>query len=493
MKKYFLIVIIGLLTLGSCKKWLDITPKSQVASDDLFQTEEGFEEALNGVYMRCGQPDLYGGELTFGFLDVMAQNYTLSTIIDPLHYLQTQKFNFKDAYFISRKNNIWDGIYNAIVNVNLILAHIDQQKHIFTGNNYSLIKGEALALRGYLHFDIFRMFGSGPDNAGKKVGIPYVTTYSNKVTVTSSPGDVIKKVLEDLNAAKEMLEPVDPIRSSSYIVGYPGGDSSTENASPALFLQNRRNRLNYYAVCGELARVYLYEGDKTDALSNASEVIDSHKFPWTNQADFINIDPATQDRVLYKELIFGWYIPWEAQDLKNRFQSGTAGLYASPSDIQTIYETNGTGGEDLRYKEWFQVGIDGNMLFQKYKRNPNGAEDDPAANLYPLTAPALRLSEMYYIAAECSYDANPAKALDYLNEVRRHRGMGQPLNVSDKNEFINELVKEARKELYGEGQIFYMYKRLNKSITGQSGSLIPAGDNIFIIPMPNDEIEFGKR
>ncbi len=496
MKKY-LIIFAGILTLSSCKKWLDITPQSQVSSGELYQTQEGFEEALNGVYTRCAQGDLYGNELTCGFLDVMAQNFTISSLNDPLGYLQTQKFNFSDANFISRKDNTWGGLYNAIVNANLILANIDQKKSVFSGDEYALVKGEALALRGYLHFDVFRMFGSSfaSSGAGSAVGIPYVTTYSNKVTASSSPEDVMKFIIADLDSAKDLLKPVDPIVTGAYVVGYPGNDSATENTNPSLFLQDRRNRLNYYAVCGELARAYLYEGDKTNALSNALEVIHSNKFPWTQQADFLNVDPSKQDKIMYKELVFGWYCPWEVSDILNRFQTATAGLFVSQDDAQYIYETNGVGGEDLRYKVWFQVGSDGNMIFEKYARNAgtSGTTNDLSANLYPLTTPAMRLSEMYYIAAESSYDANPAQALTYFNDVRTQRGIGTPLSVSSKSQFINELLKEARKEFYGEGQAFYMYKRLNQSIVAEGGALIPANNNAFVLPLPNNEVEFGNR
>lgn len=496
MQKRLLILSIiwfPIISICSCKKWLDITPKSQVASSDLFRTEEGFEEALNGVYTRCGQSDLYGEELTTGFLEVMAQNYTLSTLIDPLRYLQTQKFHYADGDFIRRKDQAWDGLYNAIVNVNLILSHIDSKKEIFSDNNYALIKGEALALRAYLHFDVFRMFGSSFSSSGKKSGIPYVSTYSNKVTPTSAPEVVMEKIVTDLKEAKKLLFTADPIVNTNYQVGYPASDTSTEQAASSLFLQLRRYRMNYYAVCGELARAYLYNGNKTDALKNALKVINSGKFPWTDQADFINIDPASHDLILYKELIFGWYIPWEAQDLKNRFESGTGGLYVTPPTAQTIYETNGIGGEDLRFKQWFQIGVNGNLALQKYARNPDGREDNPSDNLYPLTAPAMRLSEMYYIAAECIYDSNPVQALKYIDEVRKHRGIGTSLEANSKKDFISELIKEARKEFYGEGQIFYMYKRLNHSIMGQGGATIPASEKVFVLPMPNDEIEFGGR
>jgi hypothetical protein len=38
-----------------------------------------------------------------------------------------------------------------------------------------------------------------------------------------------------------------------------------------------------------------------------------------------------------------------------------------------------------------------------------------------------------------------------------------------------------------------MYKRLNRNIVGASGTTVPAANKVFVLPLPNDEIEFGGR
>ena len=101
MKIFFWIITFGLL-LSSCKKWLDVKPESQISKDELFNTPSGFQEALNGVYSRCTQDDTYGYELSFGTPDVLAQNYTIQAQ-DKMGYLQTSLYNYKDPYFIARK------------------------------------------------------------------------------------------------------------------------------------------------------------------------------------------------------------------------------------------------------------------------------------------------------------------------------------------------------------------------------------------------------
>ncbi len=50
----------------------------------------------------------------------------------------------------------------------------------------------------------------------------------------------------------------------------------------------RQNHLYYWAVKAALARLYLYKGDKPNALAYATEVINSGKFSFMKQADLNN-------------------------------------------------------------------------------------------------------------------------------------------------------------------------------------------------------------
>src|SRR4051812_23068972 len=105
MRTFSLLIIIG-CCMTSCKKWLDVKPQSEVSQDVLFSTEEGFQEALNGIYSRCAQEDSYGKEITCGFLDVIAQNYTMPSL-DEKHYKQAALFNYKNDSMIARKDRAW--------------------------------------------------------------------------------------------------------------------------------------------------------------------------------------------------------------------------------------------------------------------------------------------------------------------------------------------------------------------------------------------------
>ena len=48
---------------GGCDNWLDVKPETEVNEDDMFSTEQGFMDALYGVYVNMGKSDVYGGTL----------------------------------------------------------------------------------------------------------------------------------------------------------------------------------------------------------------------------------------------------------------------------------------------------------------------------------------------------------------------------------------------------------------------------------------------
>ncbi|MDB5159606.1 MAG: RagB/SusD family nutrient uptake outer membrane protein [Mucilaginibacter sp.] len=490
MKKLFYITI--LIALTSCNKFLDVKPASQINKDDLFKTEQGFEEALNGIYTLCSSTSLYGANLTF-MNDILSQNYQFNDVV----LQQTANFNYTLPSVVSKNYDTWTTGYRAIANCNYLLAAVDDKKVQFNGTDRDLIKGEALALRAYLHFDLLRMFAPSFVTGAGQTAIPYVTQVSTKSTPNSTVKQTVDLLIADLKAAKTLLKS-DPILSAGYIVGYPPvgnppSNTSTELASNDLFTQNRRQRLNYYAVCGELARVYLYAGDNADALSNAQEVIKSLKFPFTKQDDFFASDPQKRDRIFYPELVASWFIDNsnEVGLLQGLYTNSNPYYSGTVDQVSDIYELGGDGAEDWRYKQWFLstasvTGGANRAVLQKYTENPA-----PLANLHPLVAPAIRLSEMYYIAAEASFDSNPSAALDYYNTIRAKRGIGNTLTVAPaKDVFITRLLAEARKEFYGENQLFYMYKRLNHAVIVSSTQNILPSSSIFVFPKPQDELTY---
>ncbi len=101
--------------------------------------------------------------------------------------------------------------------------------------------------------------------------------------------------------------------------------------------------------------------------------------------------------------------------------------------------------------------------------------------------PMIRLSEMYFIASEYLYkNGKTSEAIQLLTDVRYNRGI---LNNSsfissiyDESSFEKALVSEVHKDLLGEGQAFYWYKKFNMDISYNTPEYVvptPDNENIF--------------
>jgi hypothetical protein len=99
----------------------------------------------------------------------------------------------------------------------------------------------------------------------------------------------------------------------------------------------------------------------------------------------------------------------------------------------------------------------------------------------------IRVTEMYYIAAECATAAlDTLNATDLLDTVRVHRNLPKYTLAALKADSLNiEIRKEYQKEFLGEGQMFYFYKRKNLPFTALPFTKVPVVSNasyVFIKP-----------
>ena len=77
MKIYIqIMILLSLLSLSSCKDWLNLQPEGEATSDKLFTTGDGYRSVLAGVYEAMASRNLYGVELQFGLVDCMSRQYT---------------------------------------------------------------------------------------------------------------------------------------------------------------------------------------------------------------------------------------------------------------------------------------------------------------------------------------------------------------------------------------------------------------------------------
>ena len=98
MKKLYTISLLVLcLVAAGCSDWLDVAPSNQVNEEELFSTGDGYRHALNGVYLDLGTSTLYGQNLSWGFLDLLAQYYSSSSLNREEVYYQALNYEFEDS------------------------------------------------------------------------------------------------------------------------------------------------------------------------------------------------------------------------------------------------------------------------------------------------------------------------------------------------------------------------------------------------------------
>ena len=136
-------VALLVVVMSSCDSWLDLKPIDKVLEDQLYETEEGFKQALTGVYVELNQGTLYGGDLMFRMVEILAQRYNLGSIGS---YKEWVAYNYGDGDVKKSIDGLWQKMYSLIMNCNKLLENADLRKEVFTGDNYNIIYGEALAL-----------------------------------------------------------------------------------------------------------------------------------------------------------------------------------------------------------------------------------------------------------------------------------------------------------------------------------------------------------
>lgn len=480
MKIKIYILFITLLVssfLQSCQNYLDVKPKSQVKEETLFSSERGFMDALTGLYTLMARRNLYGDKLTMSFLDVLAQRYRVDKATSP--YWDAARYNYEsDLSKLPVKStirDIWGNSYAVIANANNILEQIDDKKTLFLANNYSLVKGEALALRAFMHFDMLRLFGPVYNKAKEKAAIPYRIKVSRESQPLLSAEQVANLIIADLKAAEELLAK-DPVLSAEE-------NNYTEFNQPY-----RKYHMNLVAVQGLLARVYLYMGDKENAYTYALKTINQRTFSFVTGAE-ASAKGACRDRTYRFEHLFVLMInnmqPYTDEyfnDVPTTYENNV--LSNDESVIDAVFEKQQGNSTDIRRTNLWES-LEGKLVHAKFwQLKDNTPNCDFAKNLMPV----LRISEVYYIAAETA--PTQAQGVNYLNEIRAYRGLDPISAQISAAAYQLEIQKEYQKEFFSEGQLFYYYKR--KNLTQIPGTTKVMDEKVYQLPLPVEETMFSK-
>lgn len=467
MKNINLLLCLVLLTF-SCNDWLDIDPRTQKETSELFLAQKGFEDALTGTYLNLMNDYAYGESLTMTKIEFLANLWTPSGGLDITQGGLTEEgalclHQFDHGSVKETISNIYEQLYKAILGASSILEYVDNDLSIFEEGAYEMIKGEALAIRAMCHFDILRLWGPVPGTQTEEPILNYVKTVSKIPHGISTYEEFKAQLFQDLNMADSLLA-----------IGF---EKYTDGAfEKNIYLRHYPFRFNVFAAKGLLARAHLWFGEDQLANEYASYVIQASKKQEIPAAADGSIATVRLGNRFEFELSKEYNLPVEHLlclyhfDLEVKFKKLFGGesavaatsplLYRDKISIIVARDIFDNITSDRRYaylwEQWYASSERYFTLRKKYECDP---KIDPYDRRY---IPLIRLSEMYFIAIETGEDMTEKQNL--WKEFRESRDVNAYPLPQSKEALQKLLLAEYRREFYGEGHTFYQYKRLNVSL-----------------------------
>lgn len=464
-KKIFFVGAAMLALMSSCKDELTQYPYNQIETTQAFNTEADVTLAVNGMYAGLRASGSYWVAGTWNILaDVLSDNL----VLNPVGRLSLKSPYYEWRYTGESTSTFFTGAYTNIRRANAIVENIGKLPVTALTDD---AKGQALALRAMLYFDMTRLYSKTYANAtNTDLTVPYVTTTDPTIKPAKESLKVVyDKIIADLVAAEALIK-----------------------------VSNGVGKLNKAAVAGLLSRVYFYKADYPNtilaadrALGTTPNLPDITNFPkiWTD---------ATEEGVLFK--IRNTTVDNLNAQGTNYYQTVGGEIkseYVIPFDFFQLFEAT-----DVRTSTYTQTSPYNGFVMNhvtKYK----GRVGQPAG---VVDGKVLRTAEVLLNRMEAKYYSNPTGALADLVMLKTNRYTGYVAEVLAGAPLLAEIQKQRRLELAFEGDRFFDIKRRNVGIVrGNYGEradgtgtkpvflTMPAGDYKFLLPYPQSELNFNEN
>ena len=201
-RRYYLLVLISLIGLSSCQKFLDTKPTDFLNPGNYYTTEAQLKYAREAVYSVLGTDQIskYGNRDLGLQADEAYMNRTTST--GPFNYFYSSADPILTGF--------WTKLYDGVNRANVLLANVDKNTDI-PQDKRDVIRGEILFLRGYFYFQLATYFG----------GVPLKLEPTSDIIHVDIPRATLKdtyaQVLQDMEAAEPLVPPIDSVSSSGSI------------------------------------------------------------------------------------------------------------------------------------------------------------------------------------------------------------------------------------------------------------------------------------
>lgn len=438
--KYIKIAGLSFLTLFwgmSCKKQLNQMPSNAIPASNAFNTVKDFEAAAQGMYYQMVHAENYIGGIDAPIAWVSTMDVLSDNLISQSTGRGSQRTFGNWQYNKTNTTSMLGDGYRIIRSANAILENIANIDGTTQKDNY---EGEALAVRGMVHFDLLRIYCkpvSGPEADLNALGIPYVTTTDLKERpARGTVKETYDNVVNDLTKAATLI-----------------GDD------------NGVGRLNKAAVYGLLSRVYLYGGEwqkcvdaATQCLNTGVDVASIQDFPaiWTDQSEsgvLFKVKFTQQDQGSDGQIAVGL-------GYSQTGPSGVKSEWVCSYSLFQMYDSN-----DVRTNAYILPatynGVNYNAI-NKYMGRPG----EP---LGLLDVKYLRVAEVLLnrTEAEANMGDDP-DALADLNHLRENRYFNYTDGTETGQALKDAIQHERRLELAFEGDRWFTLKRLGLPVQRDS-------------------------
>lgn len=435
--------------LFACKKTIDLYPQSNLNTGTYYSNYDEVKAALTGNYNGMQRPLLFEWQLTELRSDNSKMGAPGSTASGNRDLSDLDMFI--PATTQQSIYNYWLATYNNIRNSNVILEKLgvtyDPATGAHTFNAITIpineadrkqLAGEAMFIRAYHYFNLVRLYG-GVFLVHRPISPDEAKTMS-RVT----PTEIYKLIEADLTTAAASM------------------NALRFNQIPAADL----GRATRWAAKGLLAKVYLTQNKKAEAIPQLQDVIANSGYAVENT--YANVFSIGNE--MNKEILF-----------TIRFKAGGLGLGSS---FGNTFAPLGTGsavingdGDGLNYPT-----ADLDTLTNGDLRKPNligvfgtgtAAKWYVTKYLFPVTLvddgeadwPVLRYPDILMMLAEAQ--GYSQTSLDLINSVRPRAGL--PLltlaTVTNLAQFEQALSTERRIEFAFENQRWFDLVRFNTTLT----------------------------
>ncbi len=461
----------GVLLFTSCKSdFLNITPESMINQEQLNSSSAAALGNLRGVLatLRSATTTGYAGHEDYGHKGVLSVMDLMGNDV-VMNALNWGGFNYNYTGRIttnSRAHYPWFTYYTQIKNVNTIIANIPEDTD---DEELLAIRGQALALRGYFHFMLARIYG--PTYVGNTSALSIPINAEELSSKRNTVEQVYTQIKADLEDAVELLD------------GYNRGASKEliDQSVALAFLADVYLEMGLYEEAAEAA----HNGRQGYTLLTESQ--------WKN--GFYDINQS--------ETMWG-------ADLNAELTTFVASFFSHFDNTGEGYSEGGNISIDRRlYDAMSSTDFRKEMFLGEEEGEFEGVEYDPyiSFKFRDLTSDRvsgdyiyLRSALLYYIEAE-ALARNPAteeQAKDVLFEITSERDPSYVRSTNTGTDLINEIILQKRIELWGEGFSFFDLKRLKQGVERDyPGSNhpdygkfnIPTGDNKFLMMIPQAEVD----